>query len=122
MKRFRNLLLILILLIGTVCYAYDSYNEEYLNNVENCTQGKYGYFEVEGFDGDFCIVKMISPLPPNTEMDAYVFTYAFPRDILSEMVSDSKNLSEDDFKKKWRPREEEFCRSIKYGNKTLYTK
>ena len=117
-------LLICIISLATVCSAKQLSNaeQEYYRNLRNCTPLVVEPYEIKGFEKDQCKVVMTLKGPANSKVPATVFTYKYPRPVLNEIVRDAINLSDSKFRAKWEPRGEQFCETIKYGDKIIYSK
>ena len=124
MKLKNFLLLMCIISLSTVCSAKQLSNEEqeYYRNLRNCTPLVSEPYEIKGFQDNQCKIIMTLKGPANSKMPVTVFTYKYPRQVLNEIVSDAINLSQSNFRAKWESREEQFCESIKYGDKIIYSK
>ena len=123
--KFKFFLLIFCLIaLTSTCFAKQLTTEEkeFYNKLKHCTPMENPPFSVMGFEGDNCKVLMTIDAPQGTNMQKHVFTYKYPKKILKEMVNDAINLSKADYNTKWAPREQEFCESVKYGDKVLYFK
>ena len=120
--KFLGVLCILSMVL--TCQAKQLTQEEqtYYENLKNCKPLSNEVFTIYGFVNNKCKVEMKMPTPPNSNMPQFVFTYEYPRTILSQMVNDATNLTTAEFDKIWKPREEEFCTLIKSGGKVIYSK
>ena len=96
--------------------------KEFYNKLKNCTPMENPPFTIAGFENDNCKVLMSIKNSPDSKAPEHVFTYKYPKKILKEMVNDAINLSKSDFNAKWIPREQEFCESVRQGDKIFYFK
>lgn len=96
--------------------------KEFYNKLKYCVPMENPPFSIMGFEEDSCKVLMTLEGPAGSKMEKQIFTYKYPKKILREMVSDAISLSREEYHAKWSPREQEFCESVKYGDKILYFK
>ena len=121
MKKILIILSIFAFIINTICIAaQDKNNNEYYRNLRNCVKYQNEIFEIHGFEGDYC--KMTMTLTPPSGSAKTVFTYKYPKKILNQICNDAQVMSNEALKAKWEPREEEFCTSIIFDGKLIYSK
>ena len=124
MKKRLFVFVLCVISLATTCFAEQltSDKREYYDNLRNCTPMQKEPFAIYGFENNQCKVVMTMRAPANSKMQDYVFTYKYPREVLDSLVNDAINMNEQDFKSKWGPKEEQFCESIKYGNRIIFSK
>ena len=116
------LLIFCLIALTSTCFARQLTPKEkdFYSKLKYCTPMENPPFSIMGFEGDSCKVLMTLEPPAGANMQKQVITYKYPKNILKEMVNDVINLSKVDFNTKWEPREQEFCESVKYGDRMLY--